>query len=147
MSMSTEFTGIERRLDELSERLARLQPPSDKARTEFDQDPYLRDIVERNLEIAAQCCIDVSHRIISLEGARKPVDYYDAILSMGELGVLPADFARYLAPRAGFRNILVHEYLSLDWDEVYRALHRLEDLERFAELVRRWLRRRRESAG
>ena len=137
--MTAEFAGIERRLDELSERLARLQPLRDRARSDFDQDPYLRDIVERNLEIAAQCCIDVSHRIISLEGAQKPVDYYDAILRMGELAVLPADFARHLAPLAGFRNILVYEYLAVDWDEVYRALHRLEDLERFCKSVRRWL--------
>ena len=126
-------------MDELSERSARLQPLRDRPRTDFDGDPYLRDIVERNLEISAQCCIDISHRIISLEGARKPVDYYDAILRMGELGVLPADFARHLAPLAGFRNILVHEYLALDWDEVYQALHRLEDLERFAGLIRHWL--------
>jgi uncharacterized protein YutE (UPF0331/DUF86 family) len=103
--MSTEFAGIERRLDELNERLARLGPLADKARIEFDEDPYLRDIVERNLEVAAQCCIDISQRIISLEGARKPVDDYDAILRMGELDVLPPEFARHLAPLAGFRNI------------------------------------------
>lgn len=125
-------------MDELSERLARLEPLRDRPRTDFDQDPYLRDIVERNLEIAVQCCIDISHRIISLEGARKPVDYYDAIVRMGELGVLPADFARHLAPLAGFRNILVHDYLDVDWDEVYRTLHRLEELERFAEFIQRW---------
>jgi uncharacterized protein YutE (UPF0331/DUF86 family) len=59
---------------------------------------------------------------------------------MGELGVLPADFARDLAPLAGFGNILVHEYLRLDWDEVYRTLQQLEDLERFGRLVRHWLR-------
>jgi uncharacterized protein YutE (UPF0331/DUF86 family) len=137
--MTSEFAGIERRLDELSERLARLEPLRDKSRSEFDQDPYLRDIVERNLEVAAQSCIDISHRIISLEGARKPIDYYDAILRMGELSVLPADFARHLAPLAGFRNVLVHEYLTVDWDEVYGTLHRLEDLERFAEYIRSWL--------
>jgi len=33
---------------------------------------------------------------------------------MGELGVLPVDFARHLAPLAGFRNILVHEYLEVE---------------------------------
>ena len=43
-----------RRLDELSERLARLEPLRGRPRTDFDQDPYLRDIVERNLEVAAQ---------------------------------------------------------------------------------------------
>ena len=88
----------------------------------FDQDPYLRDIVERNLEVAAQCCIDISHRIITLEGARKPTDYYEAILSLGELGVLPAEFARHLAPLAGFRNILVHEYEEIDDDIVYQSI-------------------------
>jgi uncharacterized protein YutE (UPF0331/DUF86 family) len=119
--MTSEFAGIERRLDELSERLARLQPLRDKTRSDFDADPYLRDIVERNLEVAAQSCIDISRRIISLKGARKPVDYYDAILRIGELNVLPADFARHLAPLAGFRNVLVHEYLTIDWDEVYKG--------------------------
>lgn len=140
--MTAEFNGIERRLDELNERLARLTPLKDKPRHEFDQDPYLRDIVERNLEIAAQCCIDISHRIISLEQAQKPSDYYEAILSMGELGVLPPDFARNLAPIAGFRNILIHEYLSVDWDYVYRYLQNLGDLERFADLIREWLTQR-----
>jgi uncharacterized protein YutE (UPF0331/DUF86 family) len=106
----------------------------------------MRDIVERNLEVAAQCCIDISHRIISMENARKPVNYYDAILSMGELGVLPPDFARHLAPLAGFRNVLVHEYLGVDWDHVYQHLQHLEDLERFARLVRRWLRKREENS-
>ena len=145
--MQTEFTGIERRLDELNERLARLQPLKDKTRSEFDQDPYLRDIVERNLEITAQCCIDICHRIISLESARKPADYYGAILRMGELGVLPTDFARHMAPLAGFRNILVHEYVSVNWDLVYQNLQQLEDLERFAGLVRGWMRRRIENAS
>jgi len=116
-----------------------LRPLSDKSRQDFDQDPYLRDIVERNLEIAIQCCIDISHRIIALENARKPTDYYEAILLMGEIGVLPSEFARGLAPIAGFRNILVHEYLRVDWDQVYAHLQQLENLERFRDLVQFWL--------
>ena len=86
----------------------------EKTRTEFDADPYLRDIVERNLEVAAQCRIDISNRIISLENARKPHDYHEAIVLMGELGVM--------APIAGFRHVLVHEYVNLDWEQVYANL-------------------------
>lgn len=140
--MSVEFSGIERRLDELSERLARLTPLRERPRSDFDSDPYLRDIVERNLEVAAQCCIDICHRIIALEGARKPRDYREAIMRMGELSVLPPEFAANLAPIAGFRNILIHEYLLIDWDEVYRNLTNLDDLEQFVTLVREWLRQR-----
>jgi uncharacterized protein YutE (UPF0331/DUF86 family) len=34
-----------------------------RSKAEFDADPYLRDIAERNLEIAAQCVLDISHRL------------------------------------------------------------------------------------
>ena len=54
--------------------------------------------------------------------------------------MLPPDFATHLAPLAGFRNILVHEYLAVDWQEVYRNLQQIDDLSRFADLVRQWLR-------
>ena len=140
--MESEFNGIERRLDELSERLARLIVLSEKSRNDFEEDSFLRDIVERNLEVGVQCCIDVSHRIIALEKARKPRDYYEAISLMGELGVLPVDFAHRLAPLAGFRNILAHEYLSVDWNMVYDHMKNLDDLTRFGALVRKWLRKR-----
>jgi uncharacterized protein YutE (UPF0331/DUF86 family) len=129
-------------LDELSERLTRLEPLTRRPRTAFDEDPYLRDIVERNLEIAAQCCIDICHRIIALQNAQKPASYAGAILGVGELGVLPADFARHLAPLARFRNVLVHEYVRVDWDLVYQNLQQIADLERFATLVREWLKER-----
>ena len=140
--MGPEFSGIERRLDELSVRLARLEPLKSRSKAEFDADPYLRDIAERNLEVAAQCVLDISHRLISLAGGPRPRDYYEAILRLGELGVLPPDFATHLAPLAGFRNILVHEYLEVDWQEVYRNLQQISDLSKFAELVREWLRRK-----
>ena len=137
--MPGEFSGIERRLDELYERLARLETLKFKNRAEFDADSYLRDIVERNLEIAAQCCIDICNRIISLEGARKPTDYYEGFLILGEAGVLQADFAARLAPLSGFRNILIHEYIAINWDLVYKYLQNLDDLLKFHDDIRRWL--------
>ena len=102
----------------------------------------MRDIVERNLEIAAQCCLDISHRIISLEKDRKPSSYYEAILILGELDILPISFAQTLAPIAGFRNILVQDYLQVNWDRVYENLQQLEDLENFSTLIRAWLQKR-----
>jgi uncharacterized protein YutE (UPF0331/DUF86 family) len=106
---------------------------------EFLRDAYLRDIVERNLEVAAQCCIDIANRIISIEEALKPSDYYESLLRLGELGVLPMEFARRFASVAGLRNVLVHEYLAIDWGEVYTSLQNLEDLRAFARSVQRWL--------
>lgn len=119
--------------------MRRLEPLRTRALTEFLQDAYLRDIVERNLEIAIQCCIDVANRIISLEEAPRPRDSYESIMRLGELGVLPIERARRLAPMAGLRNILAHEYLAIDWDLVYEHLQRLDELGLFADYIREWL--------
>ncbi|MCS4039820.1 uncharacterized protein YutE (UPF0331/DUF86 family) [Salinibacter ruber] len=69
-------------------------------------------------------------------------DYYEAIRQQGELGVLPSEFADRLAPLAGFRNVLAHQYLGVNWDEVYSHLQQLDDLDRFAKHIRQWLQMR-----
>jgi uncharacterized protein YutE (UPF0331/DUF86 family) len=137
--MENTHSGIERRLSELNERLQRLEPLRTRPQSDFEADPYLRDITERNLEIAAQCCIDICHRIINLENARKPLDYYESFIILSEIGVLPIDFAKEIAPLAGLRNILVHEYLGIDWNHVYRNLQNLQNLVDFSEYIRAWL--------
>ena len=119
--------------------MARLTPLRERERTAFDADPYLRDIAERNLQVAIQCCLDIANRLISFADAPRPSDYHEAILRLGELGVLPVDFARRLAPMAGLRNVLVHEYVRLDWERVYASLQGIGDLERFGRCVRAWL--------
>ena len=58
---------------------------------------------------------------------------------MGELGVLTPEFARKLAPIAGFRNILAHEYLPVDWGIVYQQLNQLEQMSKFAGCIRTWM--------
>jgi uncharacterized protein YutE (UPF0331/DUF86 family) len=137
--MDKEFSGIERRLDELSERLARLEPLKNKSLADFQEDAYLRDIVERNLEVAAQCCIDTCNRIIALENLRKPADYYEAFMILGEARILSMDFAKNIAPIAGFRNVLVHEYLKLDWELVFENLKKIDELAEFYGSIRQWL--------
>jgi len=140
--MSPEFAGIERRLDRLNECLQKLEPLRRRPLAEFLTDAYLRDIVERNPEVAAQCCIDIANRIIALESAPRPTDYDESLLRLGEIGILPFEFAQRIAPLGGFRNILVHEYLSIEWNIVYDNLQHLDDLARFADFVRQWLRDR-----
>lgn len=119
--------------------LNKLEPLADKSLDEIDEEPYLLDVIERNFEVAAQSCIDISNRIISLEDLEKPSDYYQAIERLGENGIVPKDFAEDLAPIAGFRNLLVHQYLEIDQEELYRYLQNLEQLYRFLEYIREWL--------
>lgn len=126
-------------MEKLNVCLNKLEPFQSKEKEDLLQDPYLQDIIERNLEVTAQSVIDIANRIISIEGLKKPLDYYDAIMRLGEAGILPLKFAKKLAPIAGFRNILVHDYLDINWDEVYKNLHQLDDIVRFTKQIKTWM--------
>jgi len=119
--------------------LNKLEPLKNRSLEEIKDDPYLQDVIERNFEVAAQACIDIANRIISLENLEKPADYYQAIERLGENGIVPAAFARELAPIAGFRNLLVHQYLEINQEEVYSYLGNLDQLYQFQKYVREWL--------
>lgn len=137
--METEFSGIEQRLERLKKCLIKLEPLKEKSKEEFLRDEYLQDIVERNLEVAIQSCIDIANRIISLDELEKPKDYYGSIIRLGEESILPHDFAKKFAPIAGFRNILIHEYLDIDWDEVYKNLQKMDQFYKFMDYIKKWL--------
>lgn len=122
--------------------MVKLKPFKEKSKEEFLRDEYLQDIVERNLEVAIQSCIDIANRIISLDGLEKPRDYYGAIIRLGEENILPYDFAQNFAPVAGFRNILIHEYLEINWDEVYHNLKQIEQFYEFMTYIEKWLAQR-----
>jgi uncharacterized protein YutE (UPF0331/DUF86 family) len=54
-------------------------------------------------------------------GDNLPDSYYDNFLGLGSLGVLPLRLSQNLAPSAGLRNRLVHEYDSIDDKIVYSS--------------------------
>jgi uncharacterized protein YutE (UPF0331/DUF86 family) len=84
--VSGEDASIKRRLSELYERLARLETLAGHTREEFSENPLLRDLVERNLEVALQAAIDIASRISRLEGAPTPTSYGEAFVRLGSSG-------------------------------------------------------------
>jgi len=83
--------------------------------------------------------LDIATHIAAASGLDSP-DYATAIDRLGELAVLPADFAARLRPLAGFRNVLVHGYLQVDLAVVERVLREeLGNLAAFAVHVDKYI--------
>lgn len=57
-----------------------------------------------------------------------PDDYFESFIKVGELKIIPKDLTEKLAPSAGLRNRLVHEYDSLDHSRVLEAVHTADSL-------------------
>ena len=71
---------IRRLLSNLEGYLNDLRNATDITREKFLTDIRSQRFVERTLQIAIECCMDVVHHIISDEGFREPTSYADAFI-------------------------------------------------------------------
>ncbi len=103
---------------------------------------------QHSLLLAAQAVLDIAAHIVSADYDLRVQSYRQAIEELGRVGVLPPDLAARLAPLAGFRNLLVHDYLTVDPARVYEVLMEgRDDLRQFARRVADYLERASPSDG
>ncbi|MGE5357492.1 MAG: type VII toxin-antitoxin system HepT family RNase toxin [Bacteroidales bacterium] len=95
---------------------------------------------EHTLQMAIQAALDVASHIASDERLGEPRTNRELFSLLERGGWVTAEFARTLSAMAGFRNILVHGYDSVDLDILRDVLeHRLDDLLAFVLEIRRRL--------
>lgn len=107
---------------------------------DLEEDITFRGAVERYLEVALECALDMGEMIISAERLEKPESYREVIELLGKNNILPREFSEKFAPAAGFRNILVHGYAEVDVEKLYEFLqNNLEDFDEFSKHVAKYL--------
>jgi uncharacterized protein YutE (UPF0331/DUF86 family) len=119
---------IQRKITVIIENLKALETIKDMTKEEYLTDLYKRKATERLLQELIEAAIDINIHIISATSHPIPDDYYESFLRMGELSVISLDLAERLAPSAGLRNRLVHEYDRLDHSMVLTAVRTAQDL-------------------
>lgn len=96
--------------------------------------------VERLLQEIVDAAADVNVHLLRLAGAAAPGDYRSSFIDAGRHAIISEPLAAALAPAAGLRNRLVHEYDEID-DAV--VLHATADACRlfgeYVEAVERYL--------
>lgn len=90
---------------------------------------------------AIEGCARVAHHLSVSEGWAAPDANAEAFRELGRRGVLGEDVAEALARAAGFRNVLVHQYVEVEDARVVSQLGRLDDLDRFVTDVADWVSR------
>lgn len=130
---------VEQRLLKLEQAIRKLKVIAGYAWEEYRLDEGLKDRAERNLQLAAQACIDVAHHIVADSGFRAPCSYADAFMVLMEEGIIPENLADTMKLIAGFRNILVHDYLEIDDQAVFSSLNNLDYFREFAICIEKLL--------
>jgi uncharacterized protein YutE (UPF0331/DUF86 family) len=72
-----------------------------------------------------QCAIDLANLVIAEERLPRPESYRESFARVARAGIIKGrGTAAVLQELAGFRNVLVHHYIDLDWSRVQRNLRR-----------------------
>ncbi|HEX5758680.1 MAG TPA: DUF86 domain-containing protein [Thermoanaerobaculia bacterium] len=93
--------------------------------------------VTRTLHLAIEAALDVASHVVSDERLGEPRSNRDLFDLLERAGWLAPELATALKEMAGFRNVLVHGYDSLNLGIVEQVVRtRLDDLLAFTEVVR-----------
>src|SRR3972149_4814187 len=101
---------IKRKLARIAENLKALEPIENMNLDEYVKDLFKRKATERLLQELIEAAIDINVHMIAQTGNPVPDDYYESFVKVGELKIISSNLAEKLAPSAGLRNRLVHEY-------------------------------------
>jgi len=128
------------RLKKLETVLENLQDKPVNNLEQYSSDLDLQWIVERGLEVASSVIFDIGNHILS--GHYKvSVDEYEQILQqLAAKKVISTDLYNELSGLGGFRNILIHDYLSLNHEIVFKHYNKAQTVfPQFIAEIYAWL--------
>jgi uncharacterized protein YutE (UPF0331/DUF86 family) len=139
---------VRRKLSHLTGYLDELATYRDVTFDEYVARGGPRRAVERLVQLVVEAAIDINvHVATELEG-RPPSDYRTSFAAAARVGLIDPALAERLAPAAGLRNALVHDYVEIDDARVHAAVPAvLDGFGDYARAVRAWLTTRHDDLG
>ena len=122
--MAIDIHFIRRKIKLIQEDLSELGNLAHYSFDEISKDRIKFLAVERLLEKIIMRAIDINqHMIAELgRGDERVRGYEDTFCILFQLGIYSEEFAKQIAPSAGLRNRLVHEYNNTKQDIIYKSV-------------------------
>lgn len=125
--------------EKITDSLNKLNEIKNSGRESFLADWKLQDSAVRNFEVVIQSSIDISTYLISLKKWKVPATYIEAILILEQNNVISHDLTNSMIDLVKFRNIIVHEYLYIDYEKVYTNFNLLPKIHEFCSKVKSFI--------
>jgi len=110
------------KLARLDEYLGYLKELGRYSEAQFISDHRLYGLAERYLQLSIEILIDAARQLIIQLNLERPDNNYEAFETLFKEKIISASLFERLRLMAGFRNILVHDYMKIDRKIVYKAL-------------------------
>ena len=103
---------------------------------EYQKEWKVQRIVERTLQMMIETSADIANHIVSDGKMRTPSSYVDTFLVLRENGVISLELFSVLEKMAKFRNVVVHQYETVDAAIVILVLRKhLDDFMKFKDAI------------
>lgn len=103
---------------------------------DFESNFTKQDAVILNIERACQAAIDMGNRVIRIKKLGLPQSNRDTFVKLEINGIISQELSRKMQAMAGFRNLAVHDYGSMNIAVVIDIIEsRIKDLPIFASLI------------
>jgi len=131
---------VRRKLAHLDGYLRELEPYREISFDAYEGAGGPRRTIERLVQLIIETAVDVNlHVVTEIEG-RPPADYRGSFRAAARIGLIPQTLADDLAPSAGLRNVLVHEYADVEDARVHAAIGSvLDGFREYTRAVLGWL--------
>ena len=124
------------RISKLNQYIKFLYRIKEYSKSEYLNDPMIYGSTERFLHLAIECVIDIANHIIADMRYRKPDSNREIFEILFENKIINSNLKINLCNMAGFRNILVHDYIKLDREIVFDIIkNNLKDIEDFRDIA------------
>ena len=130
---------IEKKIKAVQDRVKRLEQLSDTLSSfdKYQASPDVKDIAERNIQVAIEGCLDIAKIVISSKELPEPKDNKGLFTVLAEAGILSDTSLKFLVPMAGTRNVLVHGYDKVEDSVIYGVIKRhLDDFGVFLKEIK-----------
>ncbi len=113
---------VRRKLSRLNMYLDKLSPVAKKSLKEYLKEDYVRFSTERLIQLIVECATDINNHVVVETGHRPPEDYRSSFIKAAETGLITTQLAAKIQGSAGMRNIIVHEYMDIDHQLVFKII-------------------------
>lgn len=140
VSAANTIEKIYSRIENLKSYVKILEGLQDITLEELEREPIKKGALERYLQLSIEACVDIAEMIISDQRLTTPQTATESIEILGNEGILENAFAKKFAKAVGFRNILIHDYVKIDYQIVLENLkNNLSDFHKFIKEILEFL--------
>lgn len=115
----TGYETILRHIDQLRLYLQRIYELRQHTREKVLTDWHIQFQVDRALQLAVEVVISVAEQLIAILDLPIPDSSKEAVRALAGVDVLTPELSEEMARAVGFRNIIVHGYMGIDYNIVY----------------------------